>query len=277
MTNLKTSLIALLAAAAPIGCSGSPTPSAPAKALPVTVNGSGGLEVPGDGPVTTRIVIDRTAIAKGSRLLAEGYRSAALQTAQPTIQRGGNLTVEVFGRVSRYAVTVYQVPIPTLAEVGPAARDDQGETAKLDAVLSAAVGLAEAPTPRAEAALRGVTDGNGSDIGRMVGQSIASVADGPADARIVFVATDGWIHEDGQPTLARELAAGGSRAGARMIVDQAGAPETRGPVSMLRMVGLGSTSGRRDPDSAKVDPLVRAWATACRRLPVATCQISPQT
>jgi hypothetical protein len=275
---LATGLATLALGLAACGGSSSPSASGPKGPATVTVAAGGGqISVPGDGPVSTLIMIDRTALAGDDRALAIAYKNAALQTAAPTIARGGQLSLRVFGRVSGHALSVYSIKIPTPADVGPAARDDAGQTATLAAALDVAVGLAEPQNDVAAQALARVTDGSGSDIGRVVGQTINQMSGDPASVRVALVETDGWIEQAGQPTLKQTLAQRSPKVAAAQIVRTARA-EQHGSrrISLLRMVGLGYTAGKPDPDSGLLDELDATWQDTCEQLAVDQCDISSQ-
>lgn len=77
-------------------------------------------------PVDTVIAIDLTTLTHGDPSLALAYTSTALQAAARTIQRGGLLALEASGASRGKAVNIYATQVPTLAEAGPAARDNAG-------------------------------------------------------------------------------------------------------------------------------------------------------
>lgn len=173
----------------------------------ITVGGS--LCTRSGKPVSTVIMIDRTTLIHGDRLLALGYRETALQTYVPTISNGATLSVQVFGRIASHAMNLYTVQIPTLAQAAPEARDDAAQTTALSRVLDIALGLAPAPNATVTQALDAVTIREGSDIGGAVSQAINDLGSDPSPIRNVLVLTDGWIIEQAQPPLDRVLAGRG--------------------------------------------------------------------
>lgn len=243
---------------------------------PVSV-GLGGVTVAGDSPVSIVILIDRTTLMHSDPVLANGYLQTALRMAEPTIARGGRLSVQVFGRVADHALNLYTVSIPSLSNAGPAARDDAGQTAALTKVLEIALGLRKAPTRTAAQALTDVTSVPGSDIAGAVRQGITDLATDSAPVRNVLVLTDGWIIEQGQHQLTSVLHAHGVRAATRMIVSDAQIPQSTRPVTMLRVAGLASTSGLIDPSAETVQQLAAAWSGACVHMPAKECSVSPQS
>ena len=75
--------------------------------------------MPGDQPVSTEILIDRSAVLplgceSSDSTIAQAYKQVALQAAAPTIARGGELQVSVFGRVAEHALPLYTAQIPSL-------------------------------------------------------------------------------------------------------------------------------------------------------------------
>jgi hypothetical protein len=223
-------------------------------------------------------LIDRTTLLRGDqKLLALAYKDTALQMAAPTIARGGLLSVQVFGRVAAQALNIYTVEIPTLASVGPAARDDAGQDATLAAALDVAVGLTKPRGSVAATALAQVTQSEGSDIGGAVGWGIDQLATDSSPVRDVLVETDGWITEPGQPPLYQVLAKRGPSGAASVILGDANVQRDTRSVTLLRMAGLASTSGYAGPGPQAVARLQTAWTLACQRLPVKECDISAQS
>jgi hypothetical protein len=268
----------LVAVALPVGvagCGGSGTSASgtnsPGSKVTVT---SAGISVPGDQPVSTEILIDRTALLQGDSTLAQLYKQVALQAAAPTISRGGELQVSVFGRVAAHALPLYTAQIPSLSQVGDAGRDDNAQTAALDAVLNVAVGLAPPPNKKAADALAEVTKVEGSDIGTMIGQAITSLGGDSSPTRDIVVETDGWIIRQAQPPLSQVLAQRGPAGAAKQIVSNAAVPANTRPVSLLEIEGLGSTAGFNGPGANTNQQLDQAYQQACARLPVQACQIN---
>ncbi|MGO9955027.1 MAG: hypothetical protein ACLP50_03470 [Solirubrobacteraceae bacterium] len=270
----------LLAVVVPFGVaacgeSGSSAGSDPAGGPKVAITDVG-TSVPGDQPVSTEILIDRTTLLNdgGDHNLAQTYKEAALQAAAPTIARGGELSVSVFGRVASHAAPLYTAQIPSLAQVGDAARDDSAQTAELSAVLNIAVGLTPPPNKQVADALADVMRLEGSDIGGMIGQGITSLAGDSSPTRNIVLETDGWIVRQSQPPLWKILAQHGPAGAAGLIVRNADVPAGTRPVSLLEIVGLGSTAGLPEPGAVTVEQLDQAYQQACTRLPVQSCDIT---
>ena len=135
------------------------------------------------------------------------------------------------------------------SQVGDAAdRDDNAQTATLDAVLNVAVGVTPPPNKQAANALAQVTKIEGSDIGAMIGQAITSLGGDPSPTRDIVVETDGWTIRQAQPPLsAQVLAERGPVGAANQIVSNAAVPAGTRPVSLLEIEGLGSTAGSQRP------------------------------
>lgn len=266
----------LVAAAVPFGvaaCGGSePSVSGNSPGPKVTITNSG-ISVPGDQPVSTEILIDRTALLASNWTLAQSYKQAAMRAAAPTIARGGNLQVVVFGRVASHALPLYTAQIPSLAQAGDAARNDAAQTAALNSALNIAVGLAPAPNQQVAGALAQVTKLEGSDIGAVLGQAITGFAGDPSPTRDIVLETDGWIARQAQPPLWQVIGQRGAAGAASLILGNAGVPRGTRPVSLVEIEGLGSTAGYNDPGAQTVQQLDQGYQRACADLPVQTCQI----
>jgi hypothetical protein len=253
------------------GSSSNLAPSAPGPK--VTITNTGIVNVPGDGPVSTDILIDRTAVL-GNQTLAEAYKETALQAAAPTIARGGELNVSVFGRLAGRSLPVYTVQIPTLAQAGDAARNNAAQTSALTAALNVAVGLTPPPSAAAAAELGQVTKVEGSDIGAAAGEAITGLANDPSPTRDIVLETDGWIVRQAQAPLSQVLAHNGPTGAAALIVKNANLPAGTRPVSLLEIEGLGSTAGHNDPGAQTIQNLDQAYQLACGRLPVQNCEVA---
>jgi hypothetical protein len=220
-------------------------------------------------PVDIAVAIDRTAILHGDQALAQAYRAAVLTAVEPTITRGGRLSIRLFGKVGAHSLDIRSETVPTLREEGVAVRGP-GETDRREAVAAAldvALGLTE-PTPDIRRSLEAVTPGSGSDIARVVGQELEAAASGTAPESVVLVLTDGVVN-DGEIVVSGEPAEVGLA-----IAKQAGVPEDTERVSRLRVAGIGLTSGGEAPDADRVEHLVASWKAACDALPAERCEIS---
>jgi hypothetical protein len=238
------------------GC-GNVGPSGPPRVEP-----GGVVEVPGDGPVDTLIAIDETALVEDDGRLGQDDRAASLAAAEPTITRGGTVSVVVFGRVGGKAVNLYTQPIKTRGQLGKAARDDDGQRAALAAALDVAVGL-KPPPDDAKARLKDVVDGPGTDLARVVRDALTGLSgDIPAT---VFIATDGLVDQP-ELKLARVLKVKDPRAAGDELAKRITPPYGSRKRSLLWIRGLGSTAGRPAPGGAALDELVEAWRVACRRI-----------
>jgi hypothetical protein len=278
MNSFKLIPSLLVAVALPVGVSGCGESGASASAqnagAPKVTLASTGISVPGDQPVSTEILIDRTALLRGDSTLARLYKQVALQAAAPTIARGGNLRVRVFGRVAAHALVLYTAQIPALAEVGDAGRDDRTQTAALEGVLDVAVGVVPAPNKTVADAIAQVTKVEGSDIGAMIGRAIIGLGDDRSPTRNIVVVTDGWIMREAQPLLSHVLARRGAGAAAEQIVANAAVSAGTRPISLLMIAGLGLTAGFDGPGAKTNQQLDEAYQQACARLPVQTCEIA---
>lgn len=275
MINSKLICSVLIAAVLPVSLAACGGSSSTDSAIP-TASGSN-FSVPGDKPVSTQILIDRTPLLDGDSTLARSYKQAALQAATPTIKRGGQLKISVFGRVAAHALTLYTTNVPSLKQAGDAARDDAAQLAALSQALDIAVGLTPPPSQQIRAALRSVTPTAGSDPGAAIGQAISDLNHDPSPTRNVILETDGWIVRQHQPTLSHVLAKHGPRAAADVIVNNAAVPAGTRAVSLLQIQGLGSTAGIIGPDAQTMQNLNQAYQKACTNLPVHTCQINTGT
>jgi hypothetical protein len=232
----------------------------------------GSPPAPGDGPVTTVIMLDRTPLLDGDESLAANYVQAAMRFAMPTIGRGGRLVVQAFGRVSGIPLTLLSMNLPTLRQAGPAARDDAGQARLHERAARVGVGLDGPPTAAVARALARLTDSTGSDIARAVGAGIATAASGGTTRRNVLILTDGWAFEAGSFSLRRFLASRPPSAAAAELARVARSEIPSGArSSLLWIVGLGSTAGEDDPTPTKLDELVKTWNDVCPSLPVDTC------
>lgn len=275
--RLLSFLVSAVLLVALTGCGGAATATPVDGRQSPTASVDEPLQIPGDGPVATVIMIDRTPLLGRDREVANGYVQAGLRFATPTIARGGRLVVQAFGRVSGHRVSLWSATLPTLRQAGPAARDDAGIGLQLERVLRIAVGLDAPPSSAVATALARLTSGAGSDIARAVAAGIANAAASSLTQRNVLVATDGWAFEADRLSLATILAEQPpSEAVRRLRQATRAAIPARAHVSLLRMVGLGYTSGRRDPSPTKLDELVAAWRGACVNLPVTTCDIASE-
>lgn len=265
--------IALLGAG---GCGGakeaSPAPGVPDETQ-VSAATSGSITVPGDGPVDTTILIDRTAIA-GDSAFATEYTQAAERMLKPTIDRGGVLRILAFGSVAGHAKDIYTVELPKLEDLGPASRDDAGQTAAAQHALQVAVGLADPPTDSDVKDLAALTRGSGTDQARMIRDALGEMKGSSADAQNVYLASDGLIDQP-EFVLARVLAADDGKAAGQRITDSIELPDDFRRVSLLRIGGLGITAGRSVRDAAELDELRVAWETACSPL-AQVCEIDSQ-
>ncbi len=243
---------------------------------PVRIQAGGSLLINGHGPVDTIIAVDRTTLLHADPPLANAYKSTGLQAAAPTVQRGGLLSIVVFGRIASKALNIYTIPIPTLSQEGPAVRDDTAQTAAVAAALDVATGLKDPSTPTAAEALSQITHPEGSDIGAMIGDAIKQMSQSDSSIRNVVVLTDGYALRDAQPPLWTVLAHHGAQAGGAQIVQNAAVPAGTRAITLLWVAGLGTTSGKVDPGPMRIGELQTAYSLACRHLPVRECSASPE-
>jgi len=268
-------LVPLVLLAALPGCGGASRPTSADRHQSQIAIFDDTPQIHGDGPVTTVIMIDRTPLLDGDPKVANGYVQAGLRFATPTITRGGHLVVQAFGRVSGHPVTLLSSTLPTLAQAGPAARDDAGQMRLLERVLRVGVGLDPPPSTTVASYLADLTSSAGSDISRAVVAGIAEAAASPVTQRNVLIETDGWAFEADRLSLARILANHPPSVAAASLAQAAGAAlPASARASLLRMVGLGYTSGRPDPTPTKLDALVATWRGVCATLPVASCDVA---
>lgn len=251
-------------------------PSQAHHAAPVRIPLAGPISVAGNGPVSTVIMIDRTTLIAGDRPLALSYRQAALDTAAPTIQRGGSLSVVVFGRVAAQDLPLYSVEIPTLSQAGPASRNDAGQAAALTHVLDIALGLARAPNVTDQRKLASITRHEGSDIGGAVAQAITTLSSDPTAVRDALVLTDGEIIQQAQPQLMHVLSKHGPSQAAQQILSDIPLPRRSRTITLLQIAGLAANSSASDPGVKTVRALERSWQLACDRLPVRQCDATAQ-
>ncbi len=278
-TKSRLAAAASLLTLAATGCGNSTstrdTSSSAAASDTVSFSAVGGLEISGTGPVSTTVWIDRTSILGGDRALAGRYKTSALQMLAPTIARGGTLELRVFGRVGGHSVPVLAESIPPLSEMGPAGRDDDTMTGYVAAALDAALGLAPA-SDELSGALEKLTEGPGSDVARAAGEAIVSLAEDPAPTRNVLVLSDGRVQQT-EFVLKDALSAGAAEQAGRQIVENANVPQDTRKISLLRIRGLGSTSGQPDGTSEEIEAIDASWEAACDALPAEDCDVSPST
>jgi hypothetical protein len=236
--------------------------------------------VPGSGPVDTEIFIDRTTLLSRDGPLASGYLQTALAEAEPTIARGGQISLALFGHVAAHAVNLYTVTVPTLAQEGAAARDNAGETAALQNALEIGLGLSPAPTPLVRQSIAAVTARPGSDVAGAVAQAADDLSGVPSGtATVALVLTDGWNIRQGEPTLASLMLRSGVASGTRQITANAASELAPGTpkVGWLRVAGLASTAGYAESGAKTVQRLTDAWRKACPALPATNCSVTAQS
>ena len=86
---------------------------------------------------------------------------------------------------------------------------------------------------------------------------------------MAVVLTDGLL-DDGTLVARRTFDGTITRAAlAKRVARQAGVHKGTPQIELLRIAGVGATSGRDDLPSDKAEELVKLWNAACKRLPVA--------
>lgn len=274
MLTLKSFAAVVLVAAASstaAGC-GSGDPATASETRTPASSGSGVLDVPGTLPVDSQIWIDATTTIVSDSDLAAGQLQQALAAAEPTITRGGQLTIMMFGRVGKQRHVIYEEAVPTRRDQGINYRGP-ADDARRDAVgasLRVALRL-DAASPETRGALRQLTDGRGSDIGRAVSQAVQAAAAGSSPTKIATVITDGW-HDQPELVLRSEL--GDSTATSTVARRLVSSSANGGKVDLLRIVGLAHTAGIPAPDAAVIDRLEAVWQQACHTLAVRRCETS---
>jgi hypothetical protein len=227
----------------------------------------------GDKPIDTAIAIDRTAILHGDHTLAKAYKTAVLSAVEPTITRGGLLNVTLFGKVGARSLDVYTDTVPSLEQEGEAARggsEDQRRAA-IGAALDVALGLVEPPDEDIRAQLKAVTPGSGSDIARVVGQQVAAVGAGHSPAQMAVILTDGLVN-DGDIMIKRSDT---PEDAGQAVLEQADVAAGTHRIGLLRIAGIGATSGSEPKDAAATERLVSIWQYACSHMPAQRCETSP--
>lgn len=235
----------------------------------VAINSSAIPEVPGNDAVNTKIAIDATSLGAGGRL-AEDYKAAASAAAEPTITRGGQLTVELFGRVNGRALTIYEESVPDRSIEGANIRGSSEAIRResLAGALDIALGLTTAE-PDIARQITDVRSGRGSDIARAAGQAMRDAG----EDGIAVILSDGLLDEGG--VRARDLFGGEATADAASDVAAIATNGYSVPTPrLLRIAGIGATAGKLDIASGDAEVLVDLWTRVCRDLGVTRCEIT---
>jgi hypothetical protein len=273
--NVRTASLTLAACAALMGATGcgSADGGPGTDSAAVTQSSGGAIAVPGDAPVDTSITIDGTAVLHGDRSLAQAYRAAALAASETTITRGGTLSITMFGQVGARSLVIHQENVPPLSQEGQAVRGpgEANRRAQIAAGLDIALGLAPA-SGDIQAQIDALTKQPGSDIARSIGDAMGVAESGQSSTKVVLALTDGKINHDGKVDRALEHMPV-DRAG-RRIASEVGLAPDAARVDLLRIAGIGQTSGRPDPNAEETALQVAMWRSACAALPVEICEVA---
>ena len=235
---------------------------------------TGAVEVVGNGPVDTLVAIDRTAIMHGRRDLALQYKLAAVAALDATIRRGGMLKIVLFGHAGGRPLNIRTEIVPSLDQLGDASRMAIDSRRRAQVTTDISVGLGLAPCAKAAClAIRDVTSTDGSDIARSLGDQIRSVQEGNSGKKVVVLLTDGESNQ-GVVLDGGTLKSASARTAANAIVHEAAVPSGTSPIALLRIAGIGKTSGRGELSPQESQRLEAIWTTSCHLLPTQRCEVS---
>jgi hypothetical protein len=270
-TSIKGIASVVVVAALLAGCGGAASP--PTKQTSGAGPSGSAISLPGDGPVNVEIAIDRRSLLGASPALAGQYIAAAETAAGLPVSRGGTVSITVFGSVGVRPVLVYQTTLPSLSELGVAARDENTWSSEIGDALSVGVGLTPPPKPYVQE-LAALTAQPGADIARALRNELKAQPTGATAPTVILILTNGLVREHNLYLYAGLTSSQPVSRLAALIASQASVPVGTPRAAIVRIAPVGLTSGD-GLGPILTRKLVDSWSIALRSLPITQPEVSP--